>query len=796
MDISLNWLNRYVKVDDISAEELASKVTSVGLEVEGMHELAYGTNLVVGYVHTCEMHPDSDHLHVCQVEVKPGEMTQIVCGAPNVKANQKVIVALPGCELQGGTIKHSKIRGVESNGMICSLSELGIDPRFQTEEQKAGIEVLAEDAPIGQEALSYLGLKDTILEVGLTPNRSDCLAISSFAYEAAAVLNREVHFDEIETKGKAGSGIEVEIQTDLCPFFGAKLVKGVKTKESPQWLKSLLMASGVKPINNVVDISNFVMLETGQPIHMYDYDKLQSKKFTVKTGMALKTTLLDGEEYEVLPTDLIVSTDDGVGCIAGVMGADSTKIDDNTTNIVIEAATFNGACLRATAKRLNLLTDASSRFIKNALNTKASPMILERCANLLEQLADATEIYESVISTSVEIVDKCVDLRTERVNELCGTDVDASIVKDILDRLKFSYTFDQGIFHVKVPSYRNDITMEADLVEEIARMYGYDNIPSTLPTMPMTAGRLTPMQSRMREIRHLLANLGLQEAVTYTLTSPSLVEDYNTFHKAETVALMSPLSEERSVTRKSIIPNLLQVVAYNQAHAQKNVLLFELSKTYAKDEEIQSLALALSGTYHEAKWQKVAKEVDFYVLKGLVAKVLACFGLDERRYSLQRTDKDNKAMHPGRSADIYVGKDYIGFIGQIHPNMAKKYDVAETYVASLNLNAIMQIRTGKVKFTPIPVYPSVTRDIAIVVKEEIACEDMMKVIKKAGRSIVKKCSVFDVYQGEHVEEGYKSIAMQITFQDEKKTLKDEEINTSMEAILEAIKKNFDANLRG
>lgn len=795
MDISLNWLNRHVKIDDISVEELAAKITSVGLEVEGIHELTYGTKLVIGYVRTCEMHPDSDHLHVCQVEIEPGVETQIICGAPNVAAGQKVIVALPGCELNGGTIKNSKIRGIESNGMICSLSEIGIDPRFQSEEQKAGIEVLDKDAPIGQEALSYLGLKDTILEVNITPNRADCLAVRSFAYEVGAVLNREVHFDEVTTKGQPGSGIEIEIQTELCPFFGAKLVKGVKTKESPQWMKSLLMASGIKPINNVVDISNFVMLETGQPIHMYDYDKLQSKKFTIKTGMALKATMLDGIEYEILPTDLIVSTDGGVGCIAGVMGADSTKIDENTTNIVIEAATFDGATLRATAKRLNLLTDASSRFIKGALDTKSSPIILERCANLLEELADASEIYEAVTVSHTEIHDRYVDLSTSRVNALCGTDVTDEIVKDIFDRLKFSYTFENGVFHVLVPSYRNDITMDADLVEEVARMYGYDNIPSTLPVMPMTSGRLTPMQSKIREIRHLLCDLGLHEAITYTLTSPELVDDFNSFHKNETIKLMWPLSEERSVVRKSIVPSLLQAVAYNQAHAIKDVLLFEISKTYAKDEEIQSMAMVLSGVYHESKWQGITKNVDFYVVKGMVERVLALFGLDERRCHLERVSNQQKELHPGRSANIFIDKMCVGSIGQIHPKMAKKYDVNETYVASLNLSMLMSIRTSKVKFTAIPLYPSVTRDIAVVVKEDVSVEEMIKVIKKAGRSIVKKCEVFDVYQGEHVEKGYKSIAIQILFQDDRKTLKDEEISKSMEAILEGVQKTFNAHLR-
>lgn len=793
MDISLNWLNRYVKVDDIPAEKLAEMVTAVGLEVEGIHSLAYGSNLVVGYVHTCEMHPDSDHLHVCQVEVQPGDIRQIICGAPNVAAGQKVIVAMPGCELLGGTIKVSKIRGVESNGMICSLSELGIDGRFQTEEQKSGIEILPSDAPIGAEALAYMGLKDTVLEVGLTPNRADCLAISSFAYEAGAVLNRDVHFDPITPKGLPNSGIMVDIQTDLCPFFGVKLVKGVKTKESPQWLKSLLMASGVKPINNVVDISNFVMLETGQPIHMYDYDKLKEKKFTIRTGMDLKTKLLDGMDYDILPTDLIVSTDGGVGCIAGIMGADSTKIDENTQNIVIEAATFNGACLRATAKRLNLLTDASNRFIKNALNTKASPMILERCANLLEELANASEIYESVISSSVVMDDLYVDMRSQRVNELCGTDVTDQIIQDIFNRLKFQYTFENGVYHVLVPSYRNDITMEADLVEEIARMYGYDNIPSTLPIMPMTSGRLTPMQARLRETRHMLCDLGLHEVVTYTLTSPNYVEDFNVFHQGETVALMSPLSEERSVVRKSVLPSLLQNVAYNLAHGQKDILLFELSRTYAKDEEVQHLSLALSGTYQVSQWQKVSKDVDFYVLKGIVERVLQSFGIDHRRYRLERSKIE--ALHPGRSADIYVDQVYVGFLGEVHPKTAKKYDVSTVYVADLNFSKLIDIRVGQVKFKPIPLYPSVNRDIALVVRDDVESEALLKVIKKAGKSWVKKCEVFDVYKGEHVAQGYQSVAIEIVFQDDRQTLKDEQINQAMQAILAALTKQFDAQLR-
>ncbi len=368
MEASLKLLNEYVDIQDQNPADLAEKITRIGLEVEGMHELAKGTDLVIGYVKECEPHPDSDHLNVCQVDVGEGTLRQIVCGAPNVTAGQKVIVAMPGCDLgEGFKIKESQVRGVESNGMICSIAELGLDQRLLREEDKAGIHVLNEDAPVGEEALSYLGLKDTILEIGLTPNRSDCMAVIALAYEVAAVLKRQVKLPEVKKHIELKSDIKVNVETDLCSFFGAKLVKNVITKESPEWLRNHLLASGIKPINNIVDISNYVMLETGQPIHMYDYDKLKEKSFVIKTGFNTKETLLDGNEYEILPEDIIVSTDNGIGCVAGVMGGNDTKIDENTVNIVIEAATFDGVTLRGTARRLNLLTDASQHYIKGAI---------------------------------------------------------------------------------------------------------------------------------------------------------------------------------------------------------------------------------------------------------------------------------------------------------------------------------------------------------------------------------------------------------------------------------------------
>lgn len=795
MDISLNVLNRYVKVDDQDPADLAAKITSIGLEVEGMHPLARGNNMTIGYVQECVPHPDSDHLNICQVEVRPGEVTQIICGAPNIAKGQKVIVANPGCDLgEGFVIKKSKIRGEESNGMICSIAELGLDQRLLREEDKAGIHVLDDDAPVGDDPLAYIGLKDTILEIGLTPNRSDCMALTSLAYEVGAVLNRDVLLPEIQTQGQEGSDISVKVETELCPFFGAKLVKGVTTKESPAWLRSALIASGIKPINNIVDISNFVMLETGQPIHMYDYDKLNKKEFVIKTGFDCQDIMLDGLEYKIEPNDIIVSTDDGIGCIAGVMGADRTKIDENTKNIVIEVATFDGPSLRETARRLNLLTDASQHFIKGALNTANSLNILERCAALLQELADAKEVYQTV-STPLNIEPRYVDVTTSHVNHLLGTDISTDIIADIFSSLKFEYTLDGEQFCVKVPTYRNDITMAADLIEEVARIYGYDNIPSTLPEMSMTIGKRTDIQAKKHMIKNVLKDLGLHETLTYSLTSPTLVHDFNLFHHNGEVKLAMPLGEERSVTRQSVVGSLLQVINYNQSRNMKDVHIFELSTTYSQDTELQNLAIACTGEYHALPFKQISYKADYFLMKGFVETIFKNLGIEEARYTLERVESDNQNYHPGRSAYIKMGQEIVGVIGNIHPLMEKKYSVKDVYVVELNLSTLLQVKTGKVKFTAIPQYPSVSRDIALVMNKDVPTYDVCRKIIQVSKQLVKETKIFDIYEGEHIEAGQKSVAINLVFQNLKKTLSEKEVNEAMDKILAAVEKEFDAHLR-
>ncbi|WP_288154465.1 phenylalanine--tRNA ligase subunit beta [uncultured Sharpea sp.] len=792
---SYKLLNQYVKVDDQNPEELAEKITRIGHEVEGHYPLALGTKLVVGYVKECIDHPDSDHLHICQVEVAPGEVTQIVCGAPNVAAGEKVIVALPGCELHAGKISAGKIRGAESNGMICSIAELIEDQRLLREEDKAGIHVLDQDAPVGVEALSYLGLDDFIMDIGLTPNRSDCMAMTSLAHEVAALLNREVTYPEVKKYDEKESEIEVHVETNLCPFFGAKLVKGVSTHESPAWLKNYLLASGIKPINNIVDISNFVMVETGQPIHMYDYDKLVKKAFTIKTGFDTEETMLDGESYKIEPSDIIVSTDDGIGCIAGVMGAESTKIDDTTTNIVIEAATFDGATLRATARRLNLLTDASQHYIKGAIDTANSLHVLDRCADLLVQLADAKEVYKSV-HTPLSIEPKVVETSVARTNGLLGTSFTAQEIADVFDRLHFSYESDGENFKVTIPTYRNDISMDADLTEEVARLYGYDNLPNTLPFMSMTEGILSDKQAKEKMIRKTLADLGLHEVLTYTLTSTETVNDFNLFHdNEETVALMSPLNEERAVVRKSLLPALLSTIKYNLDHSNKDVNIFELANTYSRqDKEISNLAIACTGHYVDIPWLNESKPVDFYLVKGFVETLFDKLGISNKRYTFTKVERENKDFHPGRSGYIRFGKKIVGVIGEVHPAKAKAYGVGEVYVAELNLTEILNLRTSALKFTAIPTYPEVSRDLALVVDATTPAQDILTTILKSAKILVD-AKIFDVYEGEHVEEGKKSIAISLRFQDPAKTLDEESITKAMHAILERVKKEFNAVIR-
>ena len=794
MRISRKWFNQFMDVQDLSIEEMAKRITDAGFEVEGIEHLSQGTNLVIGHVETCTEHPDSDHLHCTTVNIG-NEVVNIVCGAPNVAAGQNVIVALPGAVLPGGEIKNGVIRGVESNGMICSLLELGVDPASLSDDQKSGIEVLPADAPVGNtDPLGYLGLDDEVLDIGLTPNRNDCLAAFNMAKEAGAILNREVKLPKYEGASDVGtpSNLHVESTTSKCPLFYGKVINHLTIKESPKWMKELLAASGVKSINNIVDISNIVMLETGQPMHFYDAKSLPSHSIVVADGFDEEYTALDGVTYKLQPEDIVITNQGKPIGIAGVMGGDDSKILDTTDSIIIECAIFDHVAIRNTARRLNLSTEASVRYQKG-IEPLASKKALDRAVQLLIEYADATGIEETVQYGQVPYEPKSISCTLEAINNRLGTDFNLDEVVDVFTRLDFKPEVANDLITCHIPSSRTDMEGMADLSEEVIRMLGYDRLPSTLPVMPMTEGKLTYKQQLTRQARQFLCSQGLQDCLTYTLISTEK-KDNAIFNTDEAIELASPMSEERRYIRTSILPSLLDVVSYNRARNIKDVNVFELSDVAGVSGAKMHLAIAMSGNLQQTRWTNDVTPSDFYTLKGLVEAFLEQIGIASQRISFVENDLDTTHFHPYRSAKIMLGKDCVGLLGDIHPQYGKNIVMAE-----LDFDALIDVKKSKIKFTPVSKYPSVSRDLAFVLDRTMPVQKVVDTINKQGRlnkeMIIRDVEVFDVYEGEHVSKDEKSVALSITFQSDSHTLKDEEINQVFEAILEHIQKDCNATLR-
>lgn len=801
MNISKKWLSQYIDLDDISIEEIADKITTAGSEVEGLERMSEGTNLVIGKVESCIDHPDSDHLHVCMVNL--GEhVVQIVCGAPNVAAGQRVIVAKVGAVLPGGEIKAGMIRGQASNGMICSLLELGVDPHSLSEESKNGIEVLDDNAPIGNEnPLAYLGLDDAIMDVGLTPNRNDCLAAWSMAKETGAVLNRKVTLPACEGAANVGakSNLKVSSTTNKCPLFLGKVINHVTIKESPKWMKELLRAAGMKSINNVVDISNIVMLETGQPLHFYNIDAIPSQEITVKDQITGTYTALDGVEYNIEADDIMITSEGKPIGIAGIMGGNDSKIEDDTRGIIMEAAIFHHVSIRNSSRRLNLGTDASIRYQKG-IEPMATFKAMDRAVQLLIEYADAKELEETVQfgDNNYTPIHFCVNLAS--MNHLLGTNFTEDEVMDVLRRLDFNPTKDGDKIHVCIPSYRTDLALEEDITEEVIRLIGYDRLPSTMPLMEATVGSLNHRQSLRRRFRSTLTSLGYSENQTYTLVSKHHIEE-GVLPLANAISLASPMSEDRKYIRSSILPSLLESIAYNQARSIKDLAFFEISNVYGKGLVEERLAVAMCGNLQSSRWQKIAISADFYTIKGLLQSVMKELGFDEKRITFKMNQDDIQHFHPYQSATVYLGKELLGIIGRIHPLMAKDFNVSnDVVIAELTLDVILKNKAAKVKFKPISKYPSITRDLAFVVDGSIPAQKILSSIEKHGKldkeNIITDIEVFDVYTGEHVEQGQKSIALSITFQSNDRTLKDNEINEVYQAILQALESDVQAKLRG
>lgn len=788
MKLSTNFLKDYVDID-VDVKTLAEDMTRVGNEYDFAGHLIEATNLVIGEIKECEEHPDSDHLHVCQVDVGK-EVLQIVCGAPNARKGIKVIVALPGAQLPGDfTIKRGTIRGVESNGMMCSLAELGIESKFLTQADKEGIHELPDNATIGGDPIKFMKMDDGVIDFELTANRGDLLSILGMAYEVGAIYNKPVKTIDLshsETGYNISHSFKVDIQTDNCSLFLAKKVENVTIKESPTFIKNRLIASGIRPINNVVDISNYVMLEVGQPLHFYDADRLGNKLIVRMAENGEKLTTLDEVERTLDENDIVIATEQSAIGLAGVMGGLTTEVENYTKNIIIESAIFDGVKVRKTSKKI-VRSEASNRFEKG-LDPNRTYMAVERACHLLEKYADATIISGICVFDRTEKQDKEIFITVDNINDVLGTNLSEDDVIDVFKRLKFTGYAEDGDIRVLVPRRRLDISIKEDLIEEVGRIYGVDNIKGKLPILPIKAGSY---DKTTREIRNKMVSLGLNETLTYVLVGEDEANKY-TNESFSNLKLLDPLTEERNTLRYSMIPSMVKTYEYNKARNIKDVSIFEIGKGFFKKGEEygenSKLCVLMTGEYYLGLGNR--QNVDFYIIKGIAEEILDYLGY-ANRYSFVHMINPINEFHPGQSAEISVNNDIVGVVAKLHPSITKD----DVYVMEINLDKLLSKRTGKMKFKEISKFPAIKKDLAFVMNKKIESKEIETVIKKAAGSLLTDIEVFDVYTGENVAEDEKSIAYSLTFMDAKKTLTEEEISVVFDKIIEMVESKCEAKLR-
>ncbi|PAE30924.1 phenylalanine--tRNA ligase subunit beta [Paenibacillus sp. 7884-2] len=808
MLVSYNWLKKYVDLGNLTPEELAAKITKSGIEVEGVEYVAEkSTNVVVGYVESCEKHPDADKLNLCQVDVGE-EKLQIICGAPNVAQGQKVAVAKPGAVLPGNfKIKKVKLRGIESNGMICSLKELGIEEKYIPTDIADGIFVFPEEATVGEPVDELLNLNDAVLELDVLANRADALSMLGIAYEVAAILDQPVKLPDeavqVEESATVANYVSVEVEAaELNPYYGAFMIKDVEIKPSPLWMRNYLMAAGIRPINNVVDITNYVLLEYGQPLHAFDYDRFGSEKIVVRRAKHDETlTTLDGQERILTDENLVITNGKEPVALAGVMGGLDSEVASETTNVLLEAAYFDAITVRKTVKQTGLRSESSTRFEKGVDPNRVRKAGARACS-LLQQYAGGKVIAGTAEFDRLDRTEKVVEIDTPHINNRLGTEMTTGDIASILKRLQFDYKQDDDHFTVHVPTRRGDITLFEDMLEEVARIYGYDNLPFTLPEGAGQSGGLTVRQQLKRRVKNFVQGAGLMETLTYSLTNERdvkrLISPEVASSAASPVALAMPMSEDHKYLRLSILPELLNVLSYNRARSQVNLGYYEMGSIFISgqnelseqpDEQLR-ISGALTGTWSEQAWQQEKKEVDFYVVKGIVEGLFDFLQIPVTYSQTKVTD-----MHPGRCAVVKVADKTVGFIGQLHPTLQKQLDLKETYVFDLNLEEVFAAYDAVPSFTAIPKFPSIARDIAFILDKNVHAGDVKKVIEEVGAPLVNRVDIFDLYQGDNLEEGKKSIAYSLLYQHPEKTLKDEEVEESYQKIIAAVNEKFNAYVR-
>ncbi|MCK1977423.1 phenylalanine--tRNA ligase subunit beta [Jeotgalicoccus huakuii] len=791
MRVSREWLETFIDIN-VSTDELSETITRGGIEVDSIDDYTSEVKkLVVGYVKSVEPHPEADRLNLCQVDV--GEETvQIVCGAPNVKADSYVAAVLPGGRLPGGVkIKRAKLRGEKSEGMICSLQELGIKEEFVPEEYKNGIFMFNTEQTPGEDALEALYLSDQVLDFDLTPNRKDALSMIGAAYETSALFGGEVKAPNISVN-EAEETVTINVKNEdssAVPFYALREVKDIVIQPAPLWMQVRLIKAGIRPINNVVDISNYVLLEFGQPLHMFDKDRIQADEIVTRRAEENeKFTTLDGKERVLSAEDIVITNGEYPIALAGVMGGLNTEVTDQTTSVVIESALFDPVRVRKTSSRLNLRSEASMRFEKGPSHEFVLAA-LNRAAYLLEKYASATTLNGISSDGVLNLEDSVITTSAAFINNRLGTDLPSSEILNTLERLGLGAKKSGDMIEVIVPSRRDDLKIPEDISEEVARIYGYDNVPSSLPKYSkITPGRLTDEQAKVRVIKRQLNAHGLSEAINYALTSEDRIGEFTQIK--EGLKLLMPMSEDRSILRTSLIPHLVDNTTYNVNRQQKNVAIFEIGNIFVTNgqdklpDEVLKIAGLMTGIHHQTQWEKSGQASDFYTLKGIVEAIFEKLNLSDRVNFHSASQFDE--LHPGRSAEITIDHKVVGLIGELHPTYAEAHDLGQTVVFELNLEEIFSYKTGNILYEFLPKYPSISRDIALEVEDSVSVQTIIDTMKSNATKHLIDVYPFDVYQGEHIEEGKKSVALRLTYLDREQTLTDKDVEALHQPVIDAL----------
>ncbi|MGO4937076.1 phenylalanine--tRNA ligase subunit beta [Fundicoccus sp. Sow4_H7] len=798
MQLSMEWLSDFLDLSAWSGKKLADAMSLTGIEVEGVENLADQlSNLVVGEVVEMSPMPDSDHLKITQVNIGADQPLQIVCGAPNVHEGAKVITAIDGATLPNGMqITKTELRGVESNGMLCSLQEIGFSDRVVAKKYADGIFILSEDAPVGADVIDYLKLDDPILELSITPNRADALSMRGSAYEVGAIVEQTPTFKPLTTENTINESdlfdaVSISIESpELSQAYQLRLIENVTIKESPVWLQIRLMKAGIRPTNNVVDVTNYFLLLYGQPMHAFDYDQLANKHINVSRAKEdTNFTTLDGVERKLSSQDVLIQAGDEAVAMAGVMGGLDSEVTDETTNVLLETAVFNAQNVRKTSKAFNLRSESSLRFEKGT-NLATITESGDQAGIFIANLTNGKVVAGHKEASTLEVADKEITVPLASIENKIGITVTNEELQHIFDRLGFKVNITADDFTVTVPPRRWDITIEADVLEEVARIYGYDKIPTTLPTVPITPGKLSPRKKAIRHIRHVLEGYGLNEVISYILTSEAEAnliksQDY------PFVRLSFPMSEERSILRQSLFASFLEIAQYNRARRNKPLAFYEVGKVYygqgknVQPIESERLAILISGSLTNKNWHSDEEVVDFYSIKGMLDGYFDSIRLSSDIYYKEEAEMD--AMHPGRTATVWLADQQIGYVGQIHPTVARNHDLeVNTYFAEIDLDLIFSVEKDLTTQSPIPKYPAVSRDIALLVNDDETHANLEAKMYEQASSILKSIELFDRYQGDSIGAGKVSLAYHLTFQDPNRTLTDDDVNQEMDKIIRSL----------